>query len=66
MWDDNALTTSSFVAILPPVSMKQLRDVEMKILCLMSYTFGVTPSEYAMIYFELRDLYANSVGHDGG
>lgn len=62
MWSDSPLKTSGFVALLPGVSKRQLSQMEIKAMELLNYTVGITPSQYAQYYFQLRKILKEARG----
>jgi hypothetical protein len=64
VWDDRALRTSSFTRILPGISRTQLRNFELQLLTILDFDTGVTPSQYAQYYFEMRHLFEQIMGHN--
>jgi hypothetical protein len=64
IWDDHPLKTSAFCSILPCVSKKSLRDIELAAFCLPNFCTSVKPSQYAKCYFGLRELYAEMIGQN--
>jgi hypothetical protein len=66
IWDDHPLKTSAFCSILPCVSKRSLKDIELAAFCLPNFSTGVKPSQYAKCYFGLRELYSEMILHNKG
>jgi hypothetical protein len=64
IWDDHPLKTSAFCSILPCVSKKRMKNLELSAYCLPNFSTGVKPSQYAKCYFGLRALYSEMTGHN--
>lgn len=62
IFDDGSLRTSSFATIMPGVTRKCLKALELRIFMLLRYATGVKPTIYARFYFELREIFKTITG----
>lgn len=62
VWDDTPLKLSHFTKIWPTFTCAQLKSLELKVLVLLNFSVVVSPTVYAINYFEMRDMYGHLIG----
>ena len=55
VWEDQAVWNVDFLSVFPMVSVKDLNALERKFLAVLNYNVGMKASEYAKLYFDLRE-----------
>lgn len=55
VWEDQAVWNVDFLSVFPLVSVKDLNTLERKFLEVLNYNVGMRASEYAKLYFDLRE-----------
>eukprot|EP00123_Amoebidium_parasiticum_P015075 comp22772_c0_seq1/m.35610 comp22772_c0_seq1/g.35610 ORF comp22772_c0_seq1/g.35610 comp22772_c0_seq1/m.35610 type:complete len:441 (-) comp22772_c0_seq1:611-1933(-) len=67
VWDDQAVWNSDFCLVLPDVTLDSMNALERKVLELVDFDVGISASEYAQNYFDLRHYgYLGRMGGEGG